>query len=152
MRGAVVYYSRWGNGRTVAEQIAKGLEEAGHQADLVDLKKSPEGVAGEMEFIVAGSPTRAGKMAGPMKRFIKSMDGNWKNKPFAAYGTGYKKWLDSSSLSSESIEEELKNKGLKAVAAPLRVGVDHTRGPLSKGEAERAYEYGKEIGTALNNS
>lgn len=149
MKGAVVFYSRWGNGRQVADQIAKGLEQSGHEVSLLDLKKSPGLPADDTEFLIAGSPTRAGKMAGPMKRFIQELDDKWKGRPFTAFGTGYMRWRDTSKLSSDSIQEELEEKGLQALAKPLRIGVEHTRGPLAEGEPERALEFGQRMGAAL---
>ncbi|OFW58383.1 MAG: hypothetical protein A2W01_03035 [Candidatus Solincola sediminis] len=149
MKGAVVFYSRWGNGKQVAEQIAKGLEQSGHEVELINLKISQGSPADGFEFLVAGSPTRAQKMASPLKRFIKGLDNSWKGKPFAAYGTGYKKWLETSTLSSDSIHQELEEFGLKPLAKPLRIGVNHTRGPLSEGEPQKALEFGKDVGAIL---
>lgn len=149
MKGAVIFYSRWGNGRQVAEQIARGLEESGHEVALLDLKKSQDGLQSDLDFLVAGSPTRAGKMAGPMRRFIAGLGSDWNGKGFAAYGTGYRKWLEKSKLSAEDIQAELEKKGLKPLSQPLRIGVEHTRGPLAAGEARRAFEFGKQIGDSL---
>ena len=150
MKGVVVYYSRWGNCKQVAESIARGLKEARHEVTLVDAG-STEALGMEPDFIVAGSPTRAGKMTGKIKKFIKkSVADSWEGKPFAAFGTGLQSALEKSEPNaSDGIYLALAAQRLKPVAPAFKTGVKAMKGPLVDGELERALEFGKEVGAAL---
>jgi menaquinone-dependent protoporphyrinogen IX oxidase len=150
MKGVVAYYSRWGNCKQVAESIAKGLEEAGHEATVVDAG-AQQALGEEPDLVVAGSPTRAGKMAGKMKKFIKNaIPDSWDGKPFAAFGTGLQAALEKSEPNAaDGIHLVLAAKGLKPVAPAFKAGVAGMKGPLVDGETERALEFGKEVGAAL---
>jgi NAD(P)H dehydrogenase (quinone) len=69
-KGIVVYYSRGGNTREMAEIIAEGMNEE----DLATECKSVDKVKAEdllnYDAIVLGSPTYYGQMAGPLKELI----------------------------------------------------------------------------------
>ncbi len=152
MRGAVIYHSRWGNCRRVAEMIAEGLRSAGHQVELLEVG-TPGELDPSIDFLVVGSPTRIGKMTGPIKRFIRrKIKEEWRGKPFAAFGTGIKvspKREEQDIKGAERIHDTLSSLGLKPVAPPFKALVAGMRGPLMEGEPERAREFGKNIGKAL---
>ncbi|WIO73400.1 NAD(P)H:quinone oxidoreductase [Porticoccaceae bacterium LTM1] len=94
----ILYYSRSGNTRTMAEQIAEGVEAAGmegrlrtvpavstvceatesdipEQGDLYATKEDLRNCSG----LILGSPTRFGNMAAPLKYFIDSTSEEWLN-------------------------------------------------------------------------
>ena len=86
--GAVIYHSKWGNCKEVAENIAAGLAESGFVVSIFDVDSSGALESG-LEFMVAGSPTRVGKATGAMRKFIKRKVGKeWVGKTYAAFGTG----------------------------------------------------------------
>ena len=151
MRGSVVYHSRWGNCRKVAESISKGLSNSGHDVVLQDVKT--EGSLSEgVQFIVVGSPTRGGQMSKPIKQFIASHIGpGWKGKPFAAFGTGHRKWLDRGGQSKDAIQKALIGSGLVPLADPFQGVVEKMKGPLAEGTVEEAYGFGMSIGESLKN-
>lgn len=152
MKGTVVYYSKWGNCEQVAQAIERGLGESGQDVSLVEAK-SVQGLGGDLEFLVVGSPTRVGKMAGPVRKFIKrEISGDWSGKPFAAFGTGLQSDRDKGKpQSSENINNELIEKGLKPVAGPFQAAVGGMKGPLTEGDLDLAFEFGKEVGESLAN-
>ena len=69
-KGIVIYYSRSGNTKEMAEIIAKAMNEA----DLPTECKSVDKVKAEdllaFDAIVVGSPTYYGHMAGPLKQLF----------------------------------------------------------------------------------
>lgn len=152
MKGTVVYYSKWGNCGQVAEAACRGLRESGQDASLVEAK-AVQGLGDDMEFLVVGSPTRVGKMAGPVRKFIKrEVSGDWSGKPFAAFGTmreSFKEKGEKQSGSAEDVNRALTEKGLVPVAGPFQATVGGMKGPLTEGELDRAFEFGKEVGEAL---
>ena len=74
-KGIVVYYSRSGNTKEMAEIIAKAMNDAGLGTEC----KSVEDVSAEelpgYDAIVIGSPTYYGQMAGPIKTMIDDLVG-----------------------------------------------------------------------------
>lgn len=94
----VLYYSRYGNTRAMAEKIAEGVELAGREAKVRTVPAvSPNCEATEPDIppeghvycqqqdlrdcagLVLGSPTRFGNMAAPLKYFLDSTGDIWLN-------------------------------------------------------------------------
>ncbi|MDY6793891.1 MAG: flavodoxin family protein [Actinomycetota bacterium] len=150
MKGTVVYHSRYGNNEKVAKAIAEGLEEAGQDVTLVNAKDTGDLGPG-FDFLVMGSPTRTGRASGPVKKFIKNkLGGDWKGKPYAAFGTCLQRTCDLGEKSSgKDIHKILGDKGLKPVAEALDAPVGGMKGPVSEDTLARAREFGKEIGSNL---
>jgi menaquinone-dependent protoporphyrinogen IX oxidase len=148
MKGAVIFHSKYGNCEQVARSIHKGLVDSGAEVTITDVKSA--GAPGaDLDFIVIGSPTRAGRATGAVRRYLETVRGDGERPRFAAFGTGLAKWLEKdkpSVISADYIQEELEKKGLKPLAPPLKAKVKGWKGPLVEGELERAYEYGKELG------
>ena len=69
-KGIVIYYSRSGNTKEMAEIIAKAMNDGGLPTDCksVDKVKADDLLA--YDAIVVGSPTYYGHMAGPIKELI----------------------------------------------------------------------------------
>lgn len=66
----VLYYSRSGNTRQMAEAVAEGAKKVGAEVTLSDVKScSPEQLL-LYDGIIAGSPTYYGIVAGPLKDFF----------------------------------------------------------------------------------
>jgi menaquinone-dependent protoporphyrinogen IX oxidase len=145
MKGAVIYHSKHGNCEQIARSIHKGLVESGADATITDVKTAAASLSG-LDFVVVGSPTRAGRATGAVRRFLKNLDVGDGSARFAAFGTGLAKWLPKGEpIAAEDIHKALEEKGLRPLAEPLRAGVSGWKGPLIDGEVERAYEYGKNL-------
>lgn len=155
MKGLVAYHSKYGNGKIIAEAIGGGLAEADHTVTVIDVSKP---VVGDFDFVVVGSPTRAGRMMGPVKRFIgrELEKESWKGKPFIAVGTGFKpegtgKKTDQwGARSAEKVYEALEKAGLKPLMGPQKFFVSDMKGPLEEGEQQRAAELGLSAGKTLS--
>ena len=150
MKGAVIYYSKYGNNERTAKAIMAGLEESGHQVDLINAKGQKE-LAGEYDFLAVGSPTRAGRVRGPVKKFMdKNIGDAWKGKPFAAFGTCMTRTIERDEPSAaKDIYEQLKGKGLEPLAEAFDNAVPGMKGPMASEGEEKAKEFGKEIGAKL---
>lgn len=161
MRGLIAYYTKYGNGRRVAEAIGKGIEDSGSEAVVAQL---PAGWrTGDYDFVVVGSPTRIGRAMGPAKRFVRGLrKGNWAGKPFVAVGTGVhpreapsgKRSEAMSAGSADRLYERLEKVGLTPLMGPQKFWVenrdDWSNAKLLEGEEERAREVGRQIGRLLS--
>lgn len=157
MKGLVVYHTKYGNCKKIAENLARGLQEAG--LEVVTVSSDTHKVGSAYGFIAVGSGTRMGKMTGPIKRFISReiKQDAWAGKPFLAFGTGGKPKEDGSKhddwncRGAERIHEALVAGGLKPVgdAARFFIQEEGLKGPLREGEEERAFRLGRETGARL---
>lgn len=66
----VLYYSRTGNTRQMAETVAEGAKQAGAETTLCDVEVCTLEQLLEYDGIVAGSPTYYGIVAGKLKDFF----------------------------------------------------------------------------------
>ena len=69
-RMLVAYYSRSGHTKRMAEEIVKGAQEAGAQADLLNVEQVDLGKLRDYDAIILGSPCYYGTMAAPVKDLI----------------------------------------------------------------------------------
>jgi len=69
-KGIVVYYSRSGNTKKMAEIIAKSMNETGLPTDCESVEKVKAADLLKYDAIVVGSPTYYGHMAGPVKQLF----------------------------------------------------------------------------------
>lgn len=159
MRGLIAYYTKFGNGKRIAEALARGLEESGQDVTVLQL---PGEVEGDFDFVLVSSPTRMGRAMGPAKRFVSKLKKDcWAGKPFVAVGTGVHgeeptgKRSDSwPAGSADKLYERLEVAGLKPLVEPQKFWVenrdDWKNATLLEDEEERAFEAGREIGRLLS--
>ena len=69
-KGIVIYYSRSGHTKEMAEIIAKSMNEAGLSTDCRSVAKVKADDLLKYDAIVIGSPTYYGHMAGPIKQLF----------------------------------------------------------------------------------
>ncbi len=69
-RVLVVYYTRTGNTKAMAELVAAGAREQGAEVALHDVEGLEPDALLEYDAIVAGSPTYYGAIAGKLKEFF----------------------------------------------------------------------------------
>ncbi len=147
MKGSVIYHSRYGNCKQIANAIFEGLKESGQDVTLADVG-TLSALPKDLEFVVVGSPTRAGHASGPIRKFLKKVDGP--PLKFAAFGTALAKWLPKGdATAAEGISKILKEKGFIEIVPPLRSGVAGRKGPLAEGELEKAKAFGKAVAAEL---
>ena len=66
----VIYYTRTGNTKAMAELVAAGAEAQGADVTLKDVEGMAQDAMLEYDAIIAGSPTYYGAMAGKLKEFF----------------------------------------------------------------------------------
>lgn len=154
MKGIVAYDSVHGSTRMVAEAVAEQVRSEGHEVEIINVKEDaaarPKG-----DFLFIGSPTRAGKMTGPAKRFLEELNvADWKGKPVVTFDTWGPVANDPEKL--KRYEERMKDdpkgaaprlkriaqeKGLDVRPEMLRLNVTGMWGPLAEDGPPRAKEF-----------
>jgi len=75
-KGIVIYYSRSGNTKEMAELIAESMNESGLPTDCKQVAEVKAGDLLAYDAIVIGSPTYYGHMAGDVKSLIDDLVGS----------------------------------------------------------------------------
>jgi flavodoxin len=155
VKAVIAVDSVYGNTRLVAEALKAEVERAGHEAELINLRKEfrvPS--SGDMLFI--GSPTRIGKMTGRAKKFVKKLDAKaWAGKTVVVFDTHAPLPEDPKERektmkyvvpgAAGKLSELATERGLNVHSPPLRCSVSDMKGPLSPGMIEKAREYAQQV-------
>jgi NAD(P)H dehydrogenase (quinone) len=72
-KGIVIYYSRSGNTKEMAEIIAKAMNDSGLKTECKSVEKVKADDLPGYDAIIIGSPTYYGQMAGPIKNLIDDL-------------------------------------------------------------------------------
>lgn len=149
----VVYESKYGNTKLVAETIVEGMREVeGIEAVVsevkqVDLKKIPD-----YDAILVGSPNHIGGPTGGIKEFIDRLgELPLEGKLFAVFDTYMADMGKDFEKTAKKMEKRIGEKvpGSKLAAPGLSIRVDGMKGPISEGELPKCKEFGNRIATQL---
>ncbi|MEV6426394.1 hypothetical protein [Nocardia sp. NPDC051463] len=156
MRALVVYESMFGNTSAVAEFIAQGLREHA-DVEVVNVAAAAECPAPTVNLLVVGGPTHTFGLSRPQTRSDAARHTDapiatdigvreWLDAALpvppghraAAFGTKMAKpsWLPGSA--ARGIGKRLRRLGYSLADQPMDFLVEHTTGPLTAGELERA--------------
>lgn len=75
MRYAIIYWSRYGNGKKCVEHLAQRLKERGGDVQVLATKDADPTNMPEADLYVFSAPTEAFRIQFDMKGFMQSMDG-----------------------------------------------------------------------------
>ena len=154
MKALIIYDSKYGNTKQVAEAIAGSLQDARvvpvGEADLVELKG--------YDLLIVGSPTQGGRPTPAVSKFIAAIPAaSLSNTRVATFDTRISAagknalmrfFLGLVGYAAGRIARPLKARGGKLVAPPEGFLVKDTEGPLEAGELERAAEWAKRLAGA----
>ncbi len=146
----VVYWSKTGNTKAIAEAIAKGIN-ATKKAEAVvkDIKVTKPEEALDYNALIIGSANHVGGPVGDIKNFLKKLEKlNLKGKTGAVFDTHVK----GDPRAVQKMEKQIREKipGLKMVAPGFGAEAKGIlKGPLVEGELARAEEFGKSISTKI---
>ena len=153
MKVFVIYDSKYGNTKTVAENILeglkqiKGIEAAVGYAKDVDLQSLVCHHA-----LIVGAPNHMGRPSRTMKKFIERLaELDLKTKNVAVFGTysGRKRPVDRAVKKMENIVEKKLPK-LKLFLPSLSVRVKGVTGPVAEEELAKCEEFGNRIANQLS--
>lgn len=146
----VVYDSKYGNTKLVAETIAAGMRQVEGMETVVsgvkevDLNRIPD-----YDAILLGSPNHIGRPTRGIKKFIDKLGKlPLEGKMFAVFDTYLGKDFEKVVKKMEKRISE-KVPGLKPVAPGLSIRVEGMKGPISEGELPKCREFGNKIATQM---
>ena len=149
MRVLIVYESKYGNTKKVAETIGEGIIEEGNEPDVTHVKEVEEETVKDYDIILIGSPTYVGSHAKSIKKFIKSLVNlPLEGKSFAVFDThmGGKGGGFLRNAVKKMEEQIIKTiPSLKKVTSGLAVEVKGFKGPIADGELPNCKNFGRKI-------
>ena len=150
MNSVVVYASRHGNTRRVAEAIAEGLRAHGSVA-LYEADDAPTRMPPDTDLLIVGGPTEARTATEPIAHFFgqlkpASLDGV----AAAAFDTRVTWPRVLSGSAGDSIKERLEKAGARIVV-PVESFMVSTKPGLMDGELERAPKWAETVAQAAGN-
>jgi flavodoxin len=147
VKAIIVYESKFGNTKQVAEEIAAGIAEAdGGEATVSAVTEVDPAALGDYDAILIGSPNHAGRPVGDIKRFIDKLDRpELAGKTVAVFDTYMGPQVGKT---TGRMEKRLtKNAaGLSLRSPGLSVLVSGFKGPVAEGELPRCREFGTALG------
>ncbi len=149
----VVYESKYGNTKLVAETITKGMSKVGIELVIKELKEVDPSKITDYDAILIGSPNHYGGPTEGVKEFIDRLgELNLKGKLFAVFDTYLGKksdyFFEKAVKKMEKIVSE-KVPALEQMAPGLSIKVQGMKGPIVEGELSKCKEFGKKIATQL---
>ncbi len=146
----VVYESKYGNTKLVAETIIEGLKKVkGIETVLSELKKVDFNEISDYDAILVGSPNHFGGPTRGIKKFIDKLGKlNLEGKLGAVFDTYIKEDFEKA---VQKMEKRINEKvpGLKLVAPGLSIKVQGMKGPILEGELPKCKEFGNKIATQM---
>ncbi len=146
----VVYESKYGNTKFVAETIIEGLKKVkGIETVLSELKKVDLNEIPDYDAILVGSPNHLGGPTRGIKKFIDKLGKlNLKGKMGAVFDTYMGGNFEKA---AKKMEKKINEKvpGLKLVAPGLSIKVQGMKGPILEEELPKCKEFGNKIATQM---
>ena len=146
----VVYESKYGNTKLVAESIIDGMREVeGIEAVLSELKEADLNKVPDYDTILIGSPNHFGGPTRGVRKFIDKLGKlNLKGKLFAVFDTYLGRDFEKAVKKMEKRINE-KAPGLKQIAPGLSIKVGGMKGPILEGDLPKCKEFGNKIATQI---
>lgn len=169
-RAVVVHESLFGNTAAVAEAVAVGLRLQGFEVTTTEVGDARADTALAADLLVVGAPTHAFSLS----RASTRADAVRQGAPAERASTGLREWLaglrpgEASRAPAVAVFDTrvakvrripaaagsaaarlLRQRGLRLVGKPMPFLVEDAQGPLRDGELERARDWGRALGRAV---
>lgn len=139
MNTLVVYFSKFGNTRKLAEAMAEMLR-AKDSVHLVSIEQLTLPELSSADLIVMGCPTHKMNLPDAVKQVFETLPRHTLNHvPIATFDTSYKlSWWLNYFTAAKRLAGKLRQLGGKQVILPETFLVEGREGPLQAGELQRA--------------
>ncbi|UCE16890.1 MAG: flavodoxin family protein [Candidatus Bathyarchaeota archaeon] len=149
----VVYESKYGNTKLVAETIIEGMRKVeGIETVIKELKEVDFNKIANYDAILIGSPNHFGGPTRSPKKFIDKIGKlPLRGKLFAVFDTYIRGDFEKA---VKKMEKRINEKApeLKQITSGLSIKVQGMKGPIVEGELPKCKEFGKKIATQLKTS
>ena len=143
MKSVVVYASRSGNTRRVAEEITRAVSELG-EVEMYEVTDAPNRLP-DADLLIVGGPTEGRSETPPMVEFLQRVDrASVADRAAVAFDTRLAWPRILSGSAAQGIAKRLRNAGARIVVDPESFIVD-TKPELKSGELERAGSWARDI-------
>ncbi len=146
----VVYESRYGNTKRVAETIIEGMQRVeGTETALNEIKSVDPSTIPSYDAIVIGSPNHMGGPTRGIKKFIdKLSELPLEGKQFAVFDTyGGGDFEKATKKMEQRVHEKLPT--MEMVTRGLSIKVEGMKGPIVEGELPKCEEFGAKVASEL---
>jgi flavodoxin len=142
MNALVVYFSKFGNTKTVAEAIAETLE-AQYSVRTLSAERLADSDLSGVDLLVMGCPTHRMNLPEAVRPVFEALPKRvLHGAPVAAFDTSYEMSAFLSRFTAaKKLAQELRKLGGKRVVPPETFHVAGREGPLCDGELDRAREW-----------
>lgn len=151
MKVFVVFDTKYGNTKLVAEKIVEGMKEVeGIETAISDVKEVDLERVADSDAILIGAPNHIG---GPTRTIVKFIDRlgelDLKAKWVAVFDTS----SGGNSKAVKKMEKRISEKvpSLKLITSGLSIKVGGMKGPIVDGELPKCKDFGKKIVIQLKN-
>jgi flavodoxin len=149
----VVYESKYGNTKRVAETIVEGMQRVGGtETTLKEVKSVDLHAIPNYDAIVIGGPTHFGGPTRGIKKFIDKLSSlPLEGKQFAVFDTYFKQDFE---LAMKKMEQRVREKApaMEEATPGLSIKVEDMKGPIVEGELPKCQEFGNKIASQLMGS
>ena len=146
----VVYESKYGNTRLVAENIIAGIKEVSKtEVILSEVKQVNFDDIISSDAILIGSPNNWGRATGNIRKFIDNLgEINLNGKPAAVFDTYISRDFEKA---VKKMEKQITEKvpSLKLVTPGLSIKVKSSKGPILEEELPKCREFGIKFGNII---
>ena len=150
MSALVVYATRTGNTRRVAEAVAEALRARGLVVALLDVASAPALVPPGTDLLLVGGPTEGHGMTPPMASYLQRLDrAGLRDVAAAAFDT--RLWWPRilSGSAASSIARTLRDKGARVVGEEMSFIVS-MKPELVAGEIDRAAAWARALAEGVD--
>jgi flavodoxin len=143
MKILIVYDTKHGNTKKVAELISEGLKTVeGNTVSVENVKEIDVGKDETFDLILIGSPNHAGSHINTIKQFITNLpNGSLKADSFAVFDTYMgKDFKKATGKMEEQITKVMPN--MKKLSSGLSIKVGGMEGPIVEEELPKCKEFG----------
>jgi flavodoxin len=146
----VVYESKWGNTKSVAEAIIEGIQKfPGMETSINKRDDVKRDRIDDFDALVIGSPNHMGGATVNMKKFISKLGTlSIEGKCIAFFDTYLGKDYEKA---VKKMEKQAADKlpGIELITPGLSIRVEGLKGPIAEGELPKCVEFGSKIAARL---
>jgi flavodoxin len=144
VKALVIYATRYGNTRKIAEAIGDGLKTA-LEVDVLDIEHVVAAQVVAADLLVIGGPTEAHGVTPPVKDFMRRIGGAFEGKTVATFDTRLAHARILTGSAASGIAAALRRSGAWMIEPAESFMVKGKEPELEAGQLARALAWGREL-------